>query len=167
MKFYRLQSEDYDINERSKSFWTCYDDMVEAMEEDIKEWIIGYQPDENWIELDSCAVQNEAVKTLYNNCLNISKLWNELVNKGYEPRRVHKGLSCYSEDRKEQLKDYFEYHRPVNSKNMVDAYNNDYYILVFAGENVGTGLDGEDLAVFEKELKRITVKDFVNSLGNE
>ena len=67
MRFYRLQSEDYDINENSRSFWSCYDDIEEAMEEDIKEWIIGYYPEENWIDLDSCMVQNEEVKNLYDN----------------------------------------------------------------------------------------------------
>lgn len=167
MRFYRLQSEDYDINENSRSFWSCYDDIEEAMEEDIKEWIIGYYPEENWIDLDSCMVQNEEVKNLYDNCSNIVELWNKLVNQGYEPRRVHEGVSCYSEDRKSELRDYFEYHRPVNSENMIDAYNDDYYVLIFDGENVGTGLDGEDLAIFEKEIKRISVKDFIDSLEEE
>lgn len=164
MKFYRLQSEDYDIDENSRSFWSCYDDIEEAMEEDIKEWIIGYYLEENWIDLDGSVIQDEDVKKLYDNYSDIVKLWNKLVNEGYKPRRVHEGVSCYNEDRKEELKDYFEYHRPVSTENMVDAYNDDYYILIFEGEDVGTGLDGEDLAIFGKEIGRISIKDFVDSI---
>ncbi|APR02542.1 TPA: hypothetical protein ACXDAY_002281 [Clostridium botulinum] len=164
MTFYRLQSKDYDINSESRSFWTCYDYIEEAMEENIKEWIIGFQPDVSWIDVDQWVIQNEEVKELYDNCSDISILWNKLVSDGYTPRRIHEGLSCYEENKKEKLKEYFEYNRPVQSSDMIDGYNDTHYILIFEGECVGIGLDYEDLAIFKKEIKRMSVKEFVESL---
>jgi hypothetical protein len=164
MIFYRLQSEEYDVNSESRSFWSCYDDMEEAMEEDIKEWIIGFEPNEHWIDLDNYEIDDKDLKEEYDKCNSIKYLWNKMISEGNEARRIHDGISCYDEDRQEELRRYFEYHRRVGTKSMLDAYGEGYYILVFEGEYVGTGLDGEDLAIFEKEIKRMTVKEFIDSL---
>lgn len=163
MTFYRLQSTEYDITSGSRSFNTCYDSLDEAMEEDIKVWIIGYETDEHWIDLDDYAIENTNVFERYNNTTDYEALWNELINEGYEPIRVHKGISCYEEDRKEELIEYFEYHRPYNSESILDAYGDpeDYYVLVFEGKHVGCGTDDEDLAVYHKEIKKMNLEDFM------
>ena len=175
MKFYRLQSEDYTIDKKSKSFWTCFDSLWEAQREDIFGWICGYSADkykwcsDSWRDTLEEHTNDEYVYNAFTkidewNEEKVNALWERLVDEGYEPERVTIGVSCYEEDRMGELIEYFEYHRPYNSKDMLDAYGKGYYILVFKGEANGEGLDGEDIAVFQKEIKRISVKNFVKNI---
>ncbi|TCS80365.1 hypothetical protein [Tepidibacillus fermentans] len=156
MKFIRLQSKKYEINENSKSFEWGFPDLHAAMHEDISfvseqyEGIPNHQFNkkfENMLFAEDKETENKLLE----------ELWEEYVGWGM----ALPGVSCYRfEEGKEneaakKLYDYFLQRDP-------EALESDeYYVLIFEGDEFfSKGHNGEEVAVFRKEIERVETKEF-------
>lgn len=151
MKFYRLQDKDYELKEGWQSYYINCSSLEEAMLLDIKEeWEMEELADQLEIEYDE---------------RNIKKAWWNLVREGNIPVNAETGVSCFAD--KEKLKDYIkrELDVAIRTRHNDSWYNtNEYEIVEFEGEwsYKDTGMDGEDIADVIKEIRRISIEDFLN-----
>lgn len=139
MLFYRLQDKEWELEENWQSYCYRWDSLEQAMLADIEE---------EW-GMDNLA---EELREKYNDD-EIHDAWWKLVDEGNRPFNAHAGASCFSD--KERLIRYIK---------RESFYNDDEYEVVeFEGEwgNVPEGMDGEDIAVVKKEVKRIPIEDFI------
>lgn len=155
MKFVRLQSKKYEINENSKSFEWGYKDIYHAMYEDVSLVAERYEENPNHpfnkkYEDMLFAEDKETENKL------LEELWEEYVGWGM----ALPGLSCYRFEGEEneaarKLYEYFEQRDPA-------ALNSDeYYVLIFEGDECfSKGHNGEEVAVFKTEVARVSTKEF-------
>lgn len=136
MIFYRLQSNNYEINEKHISFNCNFSSIEEAMEADLL--------DSNLITLNELNIQKEN-KSIREIWTFYKKTQSNLLYGWVEP-----GICCYREPK--DLYNYFE--------NYFTEDNNTDYILIFDGEFIDFGSEGEDCAKFIKEINRISIKKF-------
>lgn len=166
--YIRLQSKHYEVNEKTKSFeWGCGSNMWEAMEGEISfamEPIMmaeqrtrrEEQLYEKYLALDELERGSDEWKEA------IEELWNE-IGRG---STVLPGVSCYRYDGREaeaarQLYEYFTKRAPE------DLESDEYYVLIFEGIDTWVvGHNGEDVAVWVRDIERVPTKEFFARFPN-
>ncbi len=154
MKFIRLQSKKYEIDQNSKSFEWGFPNLYAAMYEDVSAASERFGENHPFTKKYQEMLFSEDQETERRL---LEELWEEYVGWGM----VLPGVSCYRFDEGEEeeaarkLYEYFAKRDP-------EALNSDdYYVLVFEGrECFSEGHNGEDVAVFQKEIARIETKEF-------
>lgn len=169
-KFIRLQSEKYDINENSRSFewglgtieYAMYDALTNMIDMQIDPYTGELNPrfqelrDELYeMELDWDNMNPEESKRLA-----------ELYDEWKPPSLILDGVSCYSfENEQEAAKKLFDYFELRNPDALKDEH---YYILIFEGEELPyKGHNGEDVAVWLRDIERVPTREFFARYGIE
>lgn len=157
MKYIRLQSKKYEINENSKSFEWGFADLHDAMMHDIEFKVEPYIEFEDYnhpIYKQYEAIMNEEDEEVKQRM--IEEFWEQHCRWG----AALPGVSCYrfegeENDAARKLYEYFEKRDPA-------ALNSDeYYVLIFEGDEFfSQGHNGEEVAVFKKEIARVNTKEF-------
>ncbi|OSA73629.1 hypothetical protein B2H86_14885 [Clostridium botulinum] len=132
MIFYRLQSDDYEITSEHISFNCNFDTLEEAIREDI---------------MESKVILEVLLKSQ-----ELKKIWGDYKNSNRVYGWVEPGTCCYRSP--EDLYNFFGSYFLEIEDNMND------YILIFEGEFIDYGSEGEDCAKFIKEVERISVLEF-------
>lgn len=83
-----------------------------------------------------------------------------------EPENVEQGVSCYSNPY--QLCGYL-LDGEVFDKVTLDRYNEEYEVVLFEGEIIDEGMDGEDIAEVEENCVKYTmsIRDFFTMLKED
>ncbi|AXM89734.1 hypothetical protein B379_11595 [Anoxybacillus ayderensis G10] len=157
MKYIRLQSKKYEINENSKSFEWGFADLHDAMMQDIGfkvEPYIEFEDYDHPIYKQYEAITNEEDEEVQKRM--IEEFWEQHCGWGV----ALPGVSCYRFEGEEnyaarKLYEYFKQRDPA-------ALNSDeYYVLIFEGDECFLkGHNGEEVAVFKKEVERVETKKF-------
>lgn len=150
MEFIRLQSKKYNLNTKSRSYVWGRKSFNEVLLEDLRladEFgKMDYQQKGIYKSIDKS--DNDALVELWDSVF-------ENENNGYY---VLNGVSCYESTDKQLLINYFHEHDKIG-----DKWNDDNsYILYFEGYRTGEGHNDEVVARFEHEIKRMTIKEFMN-----
>lgn len=141
--YFRYQSKNYDLNENSRSYSWSNDTLREAQEEDLKRWST-YNDEDIVIQYNVNELKDMSdseIQELWDKYEEDCEMADEFNDIG---RQSEKGISCY--ENIEDLQKYWE-QEERNSTGM--------YLLVFEGEWLCYGRDGEDIVKFEKEIKRV------------
>ncbi|KEI95000.1 hypothetical protein AL714_07615 [Clostridium botulinum] len=139
MIFYRLQSNAYKITSEHISFNCNFDTLDEAMRADLL--------DNGVITED---ILNEELKTK-----TLKNIWSYYKSCNcYFSAWVEPGTCCYRNP--DDLYNYFEFY----FSEIEDEDNNSNYILIFEGEFIGYGSEGEDCAKFINEIERMAIVEF-------
>ncbi|HEY5587715.1 MAG TPA: hypothetical protein VIK86_02030 [Candidatus Paceibacterota bacterium] len=139
MIFYRSQSESYNIDENSISFNCNFNTLEEAMTEDITEFY-------NELEL-------EEFKQLLK-IKNLKEIWEQCKKENKTQGWVEPAICCFSKPQN-LIEYYYDY--------FTDDFDfSNEYILIFEGEFIDYGSEGEDCAIFIKEIERMSVEEFMN-----
>lgn len=166
--YIRLQSKKYDVNEKTRSFeWSCGNNMWEAMEGEISIAMIPIVDAmhrnkreeylyEKYLALDEMEYGSDEWKQA------VEELWNEIG----QGSMVLPGVSCYRYDGREaeaarQLYEYFAERAPE------DLESDEYYVLIFEGRDTWVvGHNGEDVAVWVRDIERVPTKEFFARFPN-
>jgi hypothetical protein len=139
MEFYRFQMKSYEVNKNSQSYGWAYDNLEEAMVEDISmcQKNAAQAVNDTIEELEKMVGKDSEI---YKNIVKKS-WWNLVENYDMEHHNAQMGISCYTDP--DDLYNYFCNERfgfcPGGSED-------EYYILHFEGRWLETGCDGEDIA---------------------
>src|SRR5690625_2964869 len=161
-QYIRLQKKAYDINENTRSFEWGFgngeSDMHEAMKEEISILV------EPLTDLDIEGLLHAHQKEQLERANDIDNASEEEIEALYEElggTMVLNGVSCYEndEDGAEELLSYFEERSPEALE------SNDFYVLIFEGEDEGEGHNGENVARWQKDVERVETKEFFARYG--
>lgn len=168
-KFIRLQSEAYEINENSKSFEWDLESIEYAMYDALQNMIDMERDPYSFDlpkELEELADELDEMELDWDNMdPSESKRLEELYDEWQPQSLILDGVSCYEfEDEEKAAKGLYEYFKLRNE----DALSNGHYVLIFEGEKqFSEGHNGEDVAVWKKDIERVPVKDFFARYGLE
>jgi hypothetical protein len=140
MIFYRLQEKDYDITPDHISFNANFESLEKAMKADL---------------LDSELLSNKELNELLKS-QSIKEIWSDIkINQSkFLYGWVESGTSCFRNP--EDLFNYF-----FDCFTEIDTSDTNY-ILVFEGNFIDYGSEGEDCVKFIREVERLSTKDFLD-----
>lgn len=137
--YYRVQSRKYDVGSESISWHVTCSTVEEAMRRDVY-----------WEWKGNNEFYAQQIRKLEHGAP-LQEVWQEFIGAGYKYGWVEPGLSCY--DSLGLLLDYWDAFMMGCLEALMEE-GEDNYILVFEGEYVGEGSDGEDCVKLIREIER-------------